>query len=837
MDFELPSPKRLRAESPQISASPRDSEAADDFDDIYNTPPHISEDQSTEKISLLPPSFTPPEPMLTATAIPGLGRSETGVKEPRRGESVPAARLAEPVEQSEDLHKMEGEMPTGAAKTYTEQKVQDVDMEYETTKDGAAQKVQAGHKDAVTIKSIQSTKIEAKVSEEPLASLDGSLVSPASKVDSEQNARPDQNIGQIEGLITMSDAAVPNAQPVSVSTGGETANPAIQSESADHTKNSGISRIDAEGDLPKSQVQLESEINGDHEGRSTFEEVVEDNKTNPEAEFELDSSPLTSSSDSSTDSSSDDDSDEDEAYPLLSPEELARRLTAEDGDSDEDTHGNGQPSRGLRTQNEKVDEDVPKVDIIVTDDMKREELGFVDNLVENVLVIKAKISGEYQVLETGSVLCLEDRTVIGVVSETLGRVEQPYYSVRFPSSAAIAQAGINKGTKVFYVVEHSTTVFTQALKGKGSDASNIHDEEVADDELEFSDDEAEAEHRKRVRMQRQARRGERDEHNDGFSKGPRGRMGPHHKRAMTGKRGSLHPVPEYTHTGATTLNYDERTQTTPDTEDLYTPLIRPTNLHEIMGHQEAPVEDRTGWNPDKGRHHRGRNDRGGFRGRNRGGRGRGAPRPMHEGPSTYSSTSPYPSSSRPSPHSPPSSLPPRPNVSSNGFPPALISPSIPSPYTAPTSPPAPTNHSASYPYSPQPVYQGHPFLSPYASATQPPPPLPPPPQQQQQQTTTYTTGPPPAPAFNPGYSHNPYQQPQQPQQPGQAYSYTPTGHPFPAMESAVSAPLIPAGAHVNPSFFRQQHQHQHQHQQAYQHQQPQSGPSWYPNGSGGSNRS
>lgn len=45
---------------------------------------------------------------------------------------------------------------------------------------------------------------------------------------------------------------------------------------------------------------------------------------------------------------------------------------------------------------------------------------------------------------------------------------------------------------VFHVPQRSKFVFLDRLSHKGSDASNVHDEEPADDELEFSDDEAEA---------------------------------------------------------------------------------------------------------------------------------------------------------------------------------------------------------------------------------------------------------------------------------------------------------------------------------------------------------
>jgi hypothetical protein len=54
--------------------------------------------------------------------------------------------------------------------------------------------------------------------------------------------------------------------------------------------------------------------------------------------------------------------------------------------------------------------------------------------------------------------------------------------------------------KVYYVPNHSTFLFTSALRlaSKGSDASNVHDEEVDDREREFSDDEEERAWKKRA---------------------------------------------------------------------------------------------------------------------------------------------------------------------------------------------------------------------------------------------------------------------------------------------------------------------------------------------------
>jgi H/ACA ribonucleoprotein complex non-core subunit NAF1 len=336
-----------------------------------------------------------------------------------------------------------------------------------------------------------------------------------------------------------------------------------------------------------------------------IEEPAQGGPQDLEAEFELDLSPIeSSSSDASTGSSSSNESDDDDDYKMLDPAEQAARLMQEDGGSDDEGAGKGNHGAGVgppRTLNEKPDEVVPKPNLIITENMKIVELGQVENLVENLVLIKAKTSGEYQVLEFGSVLCLEDRIVIGVVAETLGRVEQPYYAVHFTNAAAIAEAGISNGTKIFYVEQHSTTVFTQPLKTfKGSDASNLHDEEVGDEGIEFSDDEAEAEYKRKLKLTKQAKRDIREGPKDNFSQ--RGRQ-------RSGKTQKLGEENHSARNGTSRLDYND-----PEAEDLYTPLARPSNLHEIMGRSEAPLEDHN-------LHHRA--DRGSRGGRGRGDRGRG----------------------------------------------------------------------------------------------------------------------------------------------------------------------------------------------------------------------
>lgn len=338
------------------------------------------------------------------------------------------------------------------------------------------------------------------------------------------------------------------------------------------------------------------------EATATGQAEQQDEEEHPE--WEIDSSPYESSSDSSDTDSSDSD-DEDEDYPILSPEEQARILMQGELGDDDEGEGKGKSGANLKTANEVPEEVLPIPDITITPETKIVLLGNVEAAIENTVLITANTTGEYQVLEAGSLLCLEDRRVAGVVSETLGRVENPLYAVRFPTTADVEERGLSRGTPVYYIVEHSTFVFTQPLKGlKGSDASNFHDEEVAEDEVEFSDDEQEAEYRRKLKQKRQERKGAK--HNANGNPSGAGRGGPGPSKLSQSE-----------------LNYDDNIP-----EDGYTPLARPKNLHEMM-RQEAPVESDGFSNRHSGSGGGRGRGRGSDRGRGGRGRGRGGPRDQH----------------------------------------------------------------------------------------------------------------------------------------------------------------------------------------------------------------
>ena len=433
---------------------------------------------------------------------------------------------------------------------------------------------------------------------------------------------------------------------------------------------------------PKGEQHKEEAVDATGDGSNTSganaapgTEAAQNEEENENPEWEVDSSPYESSSDDSTTDSSDD-SDDDEDYPILSPEEQARILMqAETGSDDE---GKGKSGGHVKTANEQVEDAPPIPDISITPEMKIVLLGHVQTIVENNVLIEANVSGEYQVLETGSVLCSEDRRVVGVVCETLGRVEKPLYTVRYSSIAAIEERGISKGQVIYYVESHSSFVFTQPLKGlKGSDASNFHDEEIGEDEVEFSDDEAEAESKRRLKQKRQEKKEARND-NAGPAKARRGPPGP-------------------SKLGQTELNYDDDAG-----DDGYTPLARPKNLHEMMGHQEAPVEG--DGPPTRGSGFRGRGRGRGFD-RGRGGRGRGGG-PRDQG--SFHDRQPY--SHQQSPSAAVDSQA-QPQQSSYGQQPAFGMPQQFSPFTFPQQPP---QQPLATPSAPQP------FQMPYMQGFQQP---------------------------------------------------------------------------------------------------------------------
>ncbi|KNE65372.1 hypothetical protein AMAG_11010 [Allomyces macrogynus ATCC 38327] len=213
-------------------------------------------------------------------------------------------------------------------------------------------------------------------------------------------------------------------------------------------------------------------------------------------------SDMSSSSGSSSDSDSDGSDIEDD-------DEFLRNLAAVSksaGLDDEDDGGAAAVRTGPATQNEIKKPVIEPVDIPINEHMHLEYAGVVQAIVEDQVVVAASQPGTVRVLDDGTVMVFEDRSVLGRIWETFGPVASPLHSIRFVSPVDIDRERVAIGKKVYFIPDYSVWALTEQLKSmKGSDASNMYDEEVNEEDLEFSDDEKEMAHRAALKQARRAR--------------------------------------------------------------------------------------------------------------------------------------------------------------------------------------------------------------------------------------------------------------------------------------------------------------------------------------------
>jgi H/ACA ribonucleoprotein complex non-core subunit NAF1 len=170
----------------------------------------------------------------------------------------------------------------------------------------------------------------------------------------------------------------------------------------------------------------------------------------------------------------------------------------------------------MQTKNEVMDSDIAIPDIeAVGLEEELELVGEVISIMEMAVIVKGAESevanrAAGRALDSGTLLVFSDRKVLGYVIfcilsilssshsnsqvyETFGPTSQPLYQVKFNHAYPLDLEKVQISRTVFHVPQRSHFVFlNQVSLLRGSDASNAHDEEPADDELEFSDDEKEA---------------------------------------------------------------------------------------------------------------------------------------------------------------------------------------------------------------------------------------------------------------------------------------------------------------------------------------------------------
>jgi hypothetical protein len=75
----------------------------------------------------------------------------------------------------------------------------------------------------------------------------------------------------------------------------------------------------------------------------------------------------------------------------------------------------GLSSEPLRTKNEIIDITISKPIIEIRPDMHLTEIGSILHVVEDHIVIKVNTTGEYKILDVGTILVLEDKEILGEV--------------------------------------------------------------------------------------------------------------------------------------------------------------------------------------------------------------------------------------------------------------------------------------------------------------------------------------------------------------------------------------------------------------------------------------
>ncbi|CAH8283636.1 unnamed protein product [Eruca vesicaria subsp. sativa] len=286
-----------------------------------------------------------------------------------------------------------------------------------------------------------------------------------------------------------------------------------------------------EPELKKTDLGLASSI---EVGLEMVNLTVDDEEKGETSSAESESETSSSSSTSSASSSSEDESDEEESNKEKKFEDqmaMGRDMEGEleegeiqsvdeeheveeyDDDEDEvdemvawsydedDEDLGCQTKEPTRTKNElKELPPVPPVDVTLEPHHVTLPLGVVLSVMSTQVIVGGM--EKHSPLAEGSILWItERRTPLGLVDEIFGQVECPFYSVRFNSENEVPE-GVSEGTPVSFVAEYAQHILNiKELQKKGYDASGDNDEEISE-EVEFSDDEKEAECRRLRKMEK-----------------------------------------------------------------------------------------------------------------------------------------------------------------------------------------------------------------------------------------------------------------------------------------------------------------------------------------------
>ena len=114
----------------------------------------------------------------------------------------------------------------------------------------------------------------------------------------------------------------------------------------------------------------------------------------------------------------------------------------------------------------------------------------VNNNNENINFLNS--NNNNNILDLDNIIYLENKEAFGFVDDVIGNIDNPIYIIKIYPNLIKNGMKINVGDKLFYC-NNKCKIFNKLnLVGKkGCDASNAFDEEIAENEKDFSDDEEE----------------------------------------------------------------------------------------------------------------------------------------------------------------------------------------------------------------------------------------------------------------------------------------------------------------------------------------------------------
>jgi len=257
---------------------------------------------------------------------------------------------------------------------------------------------------------------------------------------------------------------------------------AMQSEDKDvYSTINGLNKTNDQSESKTCQEQLESNTTQKKQGPTT--DQPQDRKEGGNTKDRA----MSVSSDSSSSSSDDEDNVVVEG-DTIEEEEYKLKMMIEKDDTIEDEFG-------PRTENEKRPDQVEleplPTDVKETDPIVRCGKIMSFNKARNSVVVMAVTPDDdtmdIQTIDMNSVLCTEERKLVGRIEDVFGPVVKPFYLVRHMQE----DTKLESGQHIYVLQRHSAQINPSILNAVGSDASNVHDEEPNDEELDFSDDEEE----------------------------------------------------------------------------------------------------------------------------------------------------------------------------------------------------------------------------------------------------------------------------------------------------------------------------------------------------------